>query len=684
MAAAQPAPVMESSSSFDDKVSKFETNLRAVRARGEQLSEFGDEMENMLKTLKKYEDTRLRLLTKQKNVEGVIASKRDKAAATETAIADVKKKQDKFKEDIARFNDERAKVSQHVNKANADIAAVNEDVSQLQKLLDVGPGLTRDQETELKVLSDKKEQLQLECDAYTGQLVNLRMGTKQQMDVLVSEQEAKTTIEAAIAELKKKNNDIKLETKKAQRRKDKLDAQLQALNKQREDVRARVQAESDANVAGTEEVAEKQRKYDLVSGSVAQYVKTNDDLLSRVNRLRKEVETREEINKGLAKQNAEFEKALHARAKETDVIDKDTSKMGKLQVVASTKTAQFEARRTEAEDEKAALQAQIRELQAAIEEESKQTTSVVRSHATYERQREIMNKNLRNEGDATQATNDLVVVTQNEIKNLENELRAFRDEAVDQRRAIEAAAEEREKYEVEATQKNQNYYAVIEDVKLADMEIVEVQKQIIEVETKLKSQQNMYEAVRSDRNLYSKNLLEAQEQVVVMKRKFNILTSLIQQLKLEIVSKDHALVKEHFAHHRVENEIQMLRNDLTRIRKQIQSSEQIINNQVNEIRKLLTIINDAEAEKERQKKEHAAVIAERDTLGANLVKRNNEVNELYEKIKVRACPSVDVPSPFRRVGRECVCESVCLCVEGMGKEGYVAVPGVHVLCPTGE
>ena len=116
--------------------------------------------------------------------------------------------------------------------------------------------------------------------------------------------------------------------------------------------------------------------------------------------------------------------------------------------------------------------------------------------------------------------------------------------------------------------------------------------------------------MRSDRNLYSKNLLEAQGQVVVMKRKFNILTHAIQQLKQEIVTKDQYvrativlrgalvigdvftisgsrvnlwgryLVKEHFSHHRVENEIQMLRNDLTRIRKQIQSSEQIINNQV--------------------------------------------------------------------------------------------------------
>lgn len=57
---------------------------------------------------------------------------------------------------------------------------------------------------------------------------------------------------------------------------------------------------------------------------------------------------------------------------------------------------------------------------------------------------------------------------------------------------LKVMAVDRDKYETEATEKNQNYYAVIEDVKLADMEIVEVQKQIIEVDAKLKSQQNMF------------------------------------------------------------------------------------------------------------------------------------------------------------------------------------------------
>ena len=57
----------------------------------------------------------------------------------------------------------------------------------------------------------------------------------------------------------------------------------------------------------------------------------------------------------------------------------------------------------------------------------------------------------------------------------------------------------------------------------------------------------------------------------------------IEQLKEEITAKDHSLVKEHFDHHKVEKQKDVLNNELTKIRKQIQSSEQIIVNQEQEV-----------------------------------------------------------------------------------------------------
>lgn len=49
--------------------------------------------------------------------------------------------------------------------------------------------------------------------------------------------------------------------------------------------------------------------------------------------------------------------------------------------------------------------------------------------------------------------------------------------------------------------------------------------QIVEGETRLKQQQNLYEAVRADRNLYSKNLIQAQDEIQEMKRKFQIMVT---------------------------------------------------------------------------------------------------------------------------------------------------------------
>jgi len=137
----------------------------------------------------------------------------------------------------------------------------------------------------------------------------------------------------------------------------------------------------------------------------------------------------------------------------------------------------------------------------------------------------------------------------------------------------------------------------------------------------LKQQQNLYEAVRSDRNLYSKNLIESQEEITEMKRKFKIMNHQIEQLKEEITAKDHYLVKEHFDHHKVDKDKETLKAELTRIKKQIQSSEQIISNQEQEITKLASIIQEADDEKQRQLKEYSAVINDRDNLRSQLILR---------------------------------------------------------------
>ena len=56
-----------------------------------------------------------------------------------------------------------------------------------------------------------------------------------------------------------------------------------------------------------------------------------------------------------------------------------------------------------------------------------------------------------------------------------------------------------------------------------------------------------------------------------------------------------------------------------------------------QVSKLNQIINEAEAERLKQQKEFEVVVNERDILGTQLIRRNDELSTLYEKIKLQQC-----------------------------------------------
>lgn len=59
-------------------------------------------------------------------------------------------------------------------------------------------------------------------------------------------------------------------------------------------------------------------------------------------------------------------------------------------------------------------------------------------------------------------------------------------------------------------------------------------------------------------------------------------------------------VKEHFHHHNVDKDTESLRNEVTKVRKQIVSGEHIALHQRTELEKLSRIIQEAEEERQRQ------------------------------------------------------------------------------------
>merc|ERR1719240_2579046 len=203
------------------------------------------------------------------------------------------------------------------------------------------------------------------------------------------------------------------------------------------------------------------------------------------------------------------------------------------------------------------------------------------------------------------------------------------------RKMLYQLEKEREKFGAEASNANAKFGTAVEEVQLREMTILDLQKKIAEGDAKLKQQQNLYEAVRSDRNLYSKSLIESQDEIAEMKRKFKIMNHQIEQLKEEIQAKDQAYVKERVEHTRSDKEKEALKNELMRLKKVVATAETTRKNYQSEVDKLNHIISEADNERFKQQREYDVVINERDILGTQLIRRNDELALLYEKVKIQ-------------------------------------------------
>ncbi|KAG8008181.1 Cilia-and flagella-associated protein 58 [Nibea albiflora] len=167
------------------------------------------------------------------------------------------------------------------------------------------------------------------------------------------------------------------------------------------------------------------------------------------------------------------------------------------------------------------------------------------------------------------------------------------------------------------------------------MEIFDWKKKVTEAECKLKQQQNLLESAVSERNLYSKNLIQAQEEIAEMKHKMKTRSNQIMRLRDEITGREQALAKEQQDHKRLEKDNEGLKAELQLLKLQLEETRQRSDSQKVEQQKLQKIIADADAEQIQQKKQLDQVVRERDNLGKQLLRRNDERALLYEKISIQ-------------------------------------------------
>jgi len=520
-------------------------------------------------------------------------------------------------------------------KAKETIRQLDMEREKMSSLLVKGAGLSLEHESTISALTKTRDELQIRlADSKEENQRQLDSIQKLQEQIETQREKIKKNNET-IASLEDNLSDSAKAEKREQRRKERMEKELR-------DVREKLDVKTEAHKhveTQFEEMEYKKKNLDIrlkdAQGKIEKHKRDLKSAMEKLQTLHLEKDEQIRKNQALRVENQRVEQELLNRDREINKTRDEKEKLRRKLGYEKKKVGRLENFRAEEKMERDMLQEQINHLNKEIVTLKKDIESKHKAINELHRANDVTEKSLRRAEELSREHAEKVGIGERANRRLQGELLSCEKDVQKQETMVHKLEKERERVGLEASELSNKYMSQIEKTKIKERLLKETQKQIMDLKHKLKAQQQLYESVRADRNLYSKNLIESQDQIAEMKKKFKIMNHQIEQLKEEIVAKDRSIVKEHFGYQKVEKQREQLKNELGRTKQIKNKAETTIEKQHTEISKLTSIIAKLEEDAVLQHKEYDQVINERDILGTQLIRRNDELALLYEKIKIQ-------------------------------------------------
>jgi len=599
------------------------------------LEKFRHEYEKLHRALKKSHESEKRLIKKCRELNTEIVSNASKVQTAlklsqedQNTIASLKREIEKAWKMVDASHEKES-------RAKETISQLKTETSNLSRLVEQGTGLSIGQEKTVNELLEDKDTLSAERNQQVDDIAALRAEISLYLQRIHAKEQERVGATQEIGTMKELISSRRAEQEREARRKERLEKETKDMRHFLElraaDLRAR-------NGTLSQEATRVERLEEAMRAQRVQTDKCGRELDIARNRLATAEADAREMAASCVTQladNSTQQAALRSAHEEAGRLQQELTRQHKLKDIQAKLLKAAEDAHCDVKKYVEALRQQAGTLDRDIGLEAREARMDEQATVDLATELDECRKMLGTSTHSTQRQVDIIKLNATMIKGLEANIFGFKQESTKQRKIIYHLEKEREKFGAEASDASAKFAAVLEEVKLREMTILDLQKNISEGDNRLKQQQNQYEAVRSDRNLYSKHLIESQDEIAEMKRKFKIMNHQIEQLKEEIQQKDNALVKEHIEHTKAGKERESLKNDLDRLKKQVSCAETTLKNFETELAKLNHIINEADADRFQQKKEYDITINERDILGTQLIRRNDELALLYQKVKIQ-------------------------------------------------
>eukprot|EP01116_Phalansterium_solitarium_P023261 TRINITY_DN805_c0_g1_i2.p1 TRINITY_DN805_c0_g1~~TRINITY_DN805_c0_g1_i2.p1 ORF type:complete len:893 (+),score=388.33 TRINITY_DN805_c0_g1_i2:142-2820(+) len=627
------ADALDQSSMFESLDKNFQEVLNEL-VGDQNLDRFRVEYEKLFRAVKKSHDSEKKLIKRCREMNAEIITN---ASKVQTAL---KLSQDDHKT-IGALKKEVDKAWRMVDlshqkeaAANGAITSLKAEMLRLTHLVEDGLGLAVGQEHSKKELQKMTEELTKQRD-YSAQLIkDLQIEIVQVTD-RVAMLDSDTA--GAREEIKRLEDALIMRHDNIANEQERLGLLDRELREMKELIEAKT---NEIRHQGTTHQQNEERQVRLESQLREQKAvneksyKEFEQLSQKANKLQQEFE--EQMLSNIQLQADKAQRALEIKARQDDIdgLEQRELSSGRARAQLAKQKKDLEEQVKSAEDGKQALRVEIQRLEKEVENFNKQETVDRRQFEELQHERDLTNKNLVKVSEKQQKQVDAVMISEGAIQNLEQEIAGHKKHSQEQRKVIFDLENHREALVREASAATERYLQALEEVKLRELTIDEKQKRIAEIEGKLKQQQTLYEAVRSDRNMYSKSCFEAQEEIEEMRRKFKIMAKQIEQLKDEVFKKDREFMREHFELQKVEKEHAAYLNENKALENEIKHFSDLITQNQTDIQKLNQIINELEVDRLNQVKQLQQHKRERDLIGGQIIRREEEIALVMEKIRL--------------------------------------------------
>lgn len=512
---------------------------------------------------------------------------------------------------------------------------LRQDVSNLNQTIKQGVGLSASQEKQINELVTAKEQTSKDLENEMEKMISLRNGLSSVSEKIEAMELDRKNIDKEIFMLKEKNAAKKIEIDFELTNKEKLERELREL-------RVIVTIKSQEAVSKqalvnrtTEDINAIENQIKQQKTMIEKLLRDQESLGTRTVKLQQDYDEQMTFTNELVEQNEMALYELKIKERELAAHRAEVKILVKTKDALVKKSRALEESKTEQENERKVYKAHNDALMTSIEQKKRQVDIIKKTIDDLNREKDILKAGLKKtQGESIRLSN-LLILQKQQQSNMELEGARLVREVVENQKLIKALEAERISLTTEAAEISTLAIKQLSELKAQEIKIFEFKRQTIQSENKLKYQQNLYEAVQSDRKLHSKQLIESQAEIAEMKRKLKIMNFQINGFKEEVNSKNSVLVKETDALVKLSKDTEIIKDEIKQLKSQNELAHAYIKTQMVEEFKLDQFVKEAEIEKERQQAALDIVMAERENLSSQLLRRNQELNSVYSKIKTQ-------------------------------------------------